>query len=631
MNRRQWVPAAIALTVVLAASSAAPASERAAGEPGEIVFTSDRATANPGEIYALAPGAARRNLSRSPHADVGLAVSPKGRAYAFWSNRTGPWRLMVSADGRTLRSVPVGGPKGLDYPSAPPVFSADGTQLVIPYLALDSITQLPEYALAGVRSGPAKRLATRCRSTPALSPDGKRMACEAFDGDRIVVADLRGRVRFTVPGNAALWSPDGRVAVTTAKTTEVLSPAGRSVASLTGVARAWSGDGRTLALTRPGALVLARPGVDRVSHVVYRDGGGEPPYWVAFTPDGRTIAFAGGLGVAQMAAVAGGRVRPFAGQPFGSWSRDGRYSFLVAASGMVRIEIGDQFGRKARVVARLPYDGKGVSRLAWLGDGSAVLYNGSAPIRADLWRMRADGSGQRRLTGSFPIAEPTWSADGTQLAYRRDGLASDGGVAVAGADGRRRTAVSGARPAERSNDGNPSWSPDASRIAVADVISGGISVVDVAGGSRSSVAVDGVSPAWSPDGATIAFVDLDDGTVWGATPTGADRHRLLPASVRKVTSIAWSPDGKRLAFSTRSGISIAVPDGVSAPRVVTAARAPGRPSFSPDGLRIAFAAAVGRAHTYRAVSVAGVDGSGRRQLTSGPYDSSDPAWRPATP
>ena len=60
-----------------------------------------------------------------------------------------------------------------------------------------------------------------------------------------------------------------------------------------------------------------------------------------------------------------------------------------------------------------------------------------------------------------------------------------------------------------------------------------------------------------------------------------------------------------------------------------AARNPGRPSFAPDGSRLAFAADAGSVHPYRSVYVVGVDGSGRRQLTTGPHDSTDPAWRPA--
>ena len=470
-------------------------------------------------------------------------------------------------------------------------------------------------------SAPARRaLKTECGSPPALSPDGKLIACAGLGGDRVSVADLHGDVRFTVPGRNALWSADGRLAVAGEKRTEVLSAGGRSIASLSGVARAWSRDGSTLALARPGALVLARPGRAGAPHVVYQGGSGTP-YWVAFTPDGRTIAFAGGLGDPQMAAVAGGGVRAFAGQPFGRWSRTGRYAFAVATGATIRIEIGDRLARNAKVVARLPYDEQGASGLGWLGDGSALLYNGSAPARAELWSMRAGGGGQHRLGGSS-VATPAWSHDGTELAYASGSATGTSRIVVTDARGVKRTMLAG------TSDGHPSWSPDGKRVAVDDIAAAGVSVIDVTTGRRTGLAVDGVTPAWSPDGATVAFVDIDDRTVWGATPTGADRRRLLPASVGKVTSLAWSPDGKRIAFSTATGVYVAVPDGLSAAKLVIAARNPGRPSFAPDGARLAFAADAGSVHRYRSIYVVGVDGSGRKQLTTGPHDSTDPAWRP---
>ena len=445
----------------------------------------------------------------------------------------------------------------------------------------------------------------------------------------MAVADLSGRVRFTVPGTSALWSADGRLAVAGEKSTEVLSASGRSIARLAGVGRAWSHDGSTLALVRPGALVLARPGASAAVHVVYRGGNGNP-YWVAFTPDGSTVVFAGGLGEPQMAAVAGGRVRPFAGQPFGSWSRDGRYAFTVASGGTVRIEIGDQLARNAKVVARMPYEAKGVSGLGWLGDGSAVLYNGSAAPGAELWTMRADGRGQRPLGGTAVMA-PAWSRDGMKLAYASGDPAGGSRIVVADAAGRRLSVVAAAASGTVPNDGNPTWSPDGTRVAIDDIVAAGVSVVDVKTGRRTPVAVDGVSPAWSPGGGVIAFVDIDDRSAWGASPSGADRRRLLPPNAGKVMSLAWSPDGKQLAFSTATGVYLAPPDGESAAKLVIAARNPGRPSFAPDGSRLAFAADAGRVHPHRAVYVVGVDGTGRRQLTTGPHDSTDPAWAPAPP
>ena len=177
MRRHRRLLLATALAGLLAAATGATGSAAERAAPGAtIVFASDRATANPGEIYALGAGRAARNVTHSPYADVALATSPRGRAFAFWSNRAGPWRLMIAPDGRALRSVVVGGSAGADFPPAPPVFSADGTRLLIPYLGLDSIAQRVEYAVAGVRSGPARTLTGDC-SAPALSPDGQLIAC----------------------------------------------------------------------------------------------------------------------------------------------------------------------------------------------------------------------------------------------------------------------------------------------------------------------------------------------------------------------------------------------------------------------------------------------------------------------
>ena len=95
--------------------------------------------------------------------------------------------------------------------------------------------------------------------------------------------------------------------------------------------------------------------------------------------------------------------------------------------------------------------------------------------------------------------------------------------------------------------------------------------------------------------------------------------------------MAWSPSGRELAFSTGTGVYVAAADGSGTPRLVARAQTPGRPSFSPDGLWLVFAAQAGTVHPYRAIYEVAADGSGLRRLTRGPFDSSDPAWRPAAP
>ena len=156
MRRRRSLLLAAALAAASGRRAPRRRRRRACGAAGEIVFVSNRATANPGEIYALAPGAARRNVTHSPYADVALATSPKGRAFAFWSNRAGPWRLMISPDGGRCAASWSEARAGADSPPAPPVFSADGTQLLIPYLGLDSIasgSSTPSPASARARRG----------------------------------------------------------------------------------------------------------------------------------------------------------------------------------------------------------------------------------------------------------------------------------------------------------------------------------------------------------------------------------------------------------------------------------------------------------------------------------------------
>lgn len=637
MSRRRALLLATAVAAVLGMSSAALAvGLDGAGAPtGEIVFTSDRLTANAGEVYALVPGAAPRDLSRSPYADSAVATAPTGRAFAFWSDRAGPWRLMVSSGGGALRSLAV---PHVRYFSGPPVFSADGAHLLILYEPAGTGDGL-RLALANVRSGPARPIAGRCLLTPAWSRAGDLIAC-AMNRGHVSVFDLHGRMRFTVPGSTPLWSSDGRLAVSNATRATVLSASGAVVERLIGVAAAWSPDGRSLALIRPRALVLVQPTSGTTTRVVYRGPVVSAIGSVAFTPDGRDISYAASSGnklQAWLAPVRGGTARrlPFG---FGTWSRDGRYAFVHAAGTKLTIKIGDRYGHNARIVGRFPFDDHGDFSLAWLGDGSRLLYGGSTRDHSDLWAMTADGRNQHRLTSNGnAISTPAWSADGTKLAYATAGFTGGlcgycgGNVAVADAKGRKLSLVPGALPGQESADGTPAWAPNGTQIAVTNDYNAGVFAVGLDGSGRTRLAPDpAASPAWSPDGATVAYVDnFGGGAIWGVDPTGANPRRLLPTSALTALSLAWSPDGKQLAFSTATGVYIAAVDGSSAPVQVAAAKSPGRPSFSPDGHWLAYAAQTGgTVHPHSAIYIVGVDGSARRQLTTGPLNSAEPAWRP---
>ena len=98
--------------------------------------------------------------------------------------------------------------------------------------------------------------------------------------------------------------------------------------------------------------------------------------------------------------------------------------------------------------------------------------------------------------------------------------------------------------------GTPSWSPDGSSIAYAD--QGDIWLIATDGGApkrlTSGSATDD-QPAFSRNG-LIAFTR--DGSIWVMEGDGADAHPIwgVPSGS---TSPSWSPDGDRLAFLVPDG------------------------------------------------------------------------------
>ncbi len=238
-------------------------------------------------------------------------------------------------------------------------------------------------------------------------------------------------------------------------------------------------------------------------------------------------------------------------------------------------------------------------------------------------RPRGDGSSARRL---FFQVEPAWSPDGRLIAFSSMRYGSfDIFVMRADGSGTRRLTRS------REHDSRPSWSPDGARIVFDRGQWGDLYVINADGTGAHRITRDPAQetdPAWSPDGRWIAYVRRERGSrvheIWLVGPAGNRPHPVTRLG-RGSYSPAWSPDGKRLAFASNTGDTTwgiyEVGVGGDRLRLLVRPRGDGsfEPAWSPDGRRLAF--------THGGVVVVR-DAAGREVARTLGGNDSSPAWRP---
>jgi Tol biopolymer transport system component len=146
---------------------------------------------------------------------------------------------------------------------------------------------------------------------------------------------------------------------------------------------------------------------------------------------------------------------------------------------------------------------------AWSPEGSRLVFSGQTGFNdlgnrrsnLDVYVVNADGTGLRRLTHSRAgDTLPAWGVgrSGGRIAFTRNRAGREDIYTI-------RLDGTGLRRVTRGGGAEPSWSPDGSRLAF--VRSGRIHVVGADGGGlRRVVGGFGSQPVWSPDGRRIAFV-----------------------------------------------------------------------------------------------------------------------------
>ncbi len=267
-----------------------------------------------------------------------------------------------------------------------------------------------------------------------------------------------------------------------------------------------------------------------------------------------------------------------------------------------------------------------------------ILFASDRSGTDQIYAMNPDGTGVAQLSfDSLGAVYPDWSPDGTRFVYAAIRTTpdlftrADYMLMVRNVDG------SGARSLAYLNQvfvPVPSWSPDGSRIAFARNVTGSglqIFVVNADGtGLRqfTNLSVN-IGVAWSPDGSKLALsayggakynifvLNVNDATLTQLTSTtgGTDREP------------AWSPDGTRIAFvSDRDAddeIYVMNADGTGQVRLTTSAGPDLWPIWSPDGLRIAFDS---HRRGNMQIYIMNVDGSEQAPITTDSWNDMMPSW-----
>jgi Tol biopolymer transport system component len=214
-------------------------------------------------------------------------------------------------------------------------------------------------------------------------------------------------------------------------------------------------------------------------------------------------------------------------------------------------------------------DGSGLTQVTGSGynaslpavspNGNVVAFRRSGSPGYGIWTINVDGTGARQVsTDPQNIAsndtDPTWSPDGSKIAFVRNGE-----LHVMNADGSGRTVVVGPGFPFRLSD--PEWSPTGNEIAFAAnnqiwaVGAGGTpgptQLNPTAPGNRSN-------PSWSPNGGVIAYTRGPPGAnggIWTINrATAPNETRLLVgAAVGEVWELAWSPDGTKIGYISDVG------------------------------------------------------------------------------
>lgn len=271
----------------------------------------------------------------------------------------------------------------------------------------------------------------------------------------------------------------------------------------------------------------------------------------------------------------------------------------------------------------------------------AILYSRASnedDLCGEVWSVEPEGGQPARLDlGDGESCDPDWSPDGRRIAFSSNHGAAEFRIFVADANGEHAVAVTHPRAGAR--DFMPAWSPDGTQIAFERRTPEGVSYnlfVVAADGTNTRQLTrrhgfDG-TPTWSPDGRILFVSDRrahrskgcnSCSSLWIMRLSDRQTARITRTTVNALMP-AWSRDGRFIAWSRAPNLYAVLRLYVmqsDRTDVRQVDRSGGSPAWSPDSRTIVYSSGAG-------LTLIGVDGAGRRQLTSD--GGSSPSWRPVS-
>ncbi len=386
-----------------------------------------------------------RPLTSAEGSDVSPAWSPDGRQIAFLRLQEGraQYRVVPAAGGADRQIAEFADPRDDAQPAPTVAWTPDGQSLIV----VDTSAAPPALVAVPLAGGAPARLThpsapSQGDSTPAVSPGGSLafVRASAGEGADVYLCDLHGGAlrRLTFDDSAVrglAWMPGGQDLVYATTRAGAGSQLFRLSAS--------GGGPRLLAVAGTHASF---PAVAPAAHrLAYSDNPSPVALWRAsLTPDGA-------------AADPRELIRSTGRDSSPSYSPDGsRIAFISDRTGFEEIWISNADGSHPVQFTRF-LDGPRLARPRWSPDGASLLffYDGTlgrglftlAPgnskpklltvggtngawshdgktiyfeAEGRVWRIRADGSGQREaVTDGFGTAQAAESPDGQFVYFRR--------------------------------------------------------------------------------------------------------------------------------------------------------------------------------------------------------------------